>query len=229
MTIPLGRRRSSGSRRRSPGSAAIPSSPIWRRVCQWVGLSEYGQICDDHDATSRQFFAERYRPPEGLRFGDSPARFPDRTLRERLEVAYRRECATLFSGAYPSFEEVLGCFGRSVTCSDTVRPRRRWSPRRPRANCGTFRPPDFSGSVPGSQLLAVKLQGGARPGFLPADIGDDPHVLAGALAFHEEVALLRDHRLAFLVWRIRRRALSSWCRSRSPARRLRSLRPPARC
>ena len=50
---------------------------------------EYGEIRQDYDAKSREFFAKSYRPPENLSFAHSPALFPDGSLRDELAAEYR--------------------------------------------------------------------------------------------------------------------------------------------
>ncbi len=72
---------------------------------------EYGEIRQDYDAKSREFFAKSYRPPEGLSFAESSALFPEGSLRDQLAAEYRTECNVLFSdGDYPPFEDVLARF-----------------------------------------------------------------------------------------------------------------------
>jgi len=72
--------------------------------------SEFSELKVDCDAMSRRFFGAGYAAPAELSFADSPALFPDENLRERLRTAYDRDCAGLFFGPYPSFNEVLEGF-----------------------------------------------------------------------------------------------------------------------
>jgi hypothetical protein len=71
---------------------------------------EYDAIRTDYDAKSRKFFAAIYRPPKDLAFGASPALFPDQALREQIAVDYESQCQLLFTGNYPSFDEVCDRF-----------------------------------------------------------------------------------------------------------------------
>ena len=75
-----------------------------------LASSEYTEIRDDYDATSREFFARIYRPPEGLSFTASPALFPDTDLRKQIEAEYKSQCQLLFTGSYPSFDQVCERF-----------------------------------------------------------------------------------------------------------------------
>ena len=65
-------------------------------------------IC--RDRTSRAFFGSAYSAPAGLSFAHSPALFPDEALAERLRRAYERDCAVLFFGPCPTFDEGLRGF-----------------------------------------------------------------------------------------------------------------------
>ena len=72
---------------------------------------EYGDIRQDYDKVSREFFEASYRPPKDLSFGDSPAFFPAAELAEELERDYEAQCRLLFSGGeHPAFSEVLARF-----------------------------------------------------------------------------------------------------------------------
>jgi len=57
-------------------------------VLQMLKSAEYADICKDYDEKSRQYVANSYRPPQGLRFRDSPALFPAADLRRELERDY---------------------------------------------------------------------------------------------------------------------------------------------
>jgi Nucleotidyl transferase AbiEii toxin, Type IV TA system len=77
-------------------------------VRSMLASTEFEQIRLDYDERSRQFFPKAYRPPPELSFKDSPALFPDASLRARLEPEYEAECALLFSDQnYASFDQVL--------------------------------------------------------------------------------------------------------------------------
>lgn len=80
-------------------------------VQRMLRSDEYAAIKADCDAVSRRFFAN-YRPPEDLNLSASPALFPDGDLQERLRAAYDAQCALLFYGPYPSFDEVLAALQR---------------------------------------------------------------------------------------------------------------------
>lgn len=72
---------------------------------------EYEEIRRDYDRKSREFFAGSYRPPSDLSFVDSPALFPDASLRDRLAPEFEEQCKLLFAGDdYPAFEDVLARF-----------------------------------------------------------------------------------------------------------------------
>ena len=71
---------------------------------------EFSALKADCDRTSRAFFGPAYSAPAGLSFARSPALFPDEALAERLRRAYERDCAVLFFGPYPTFDEVLRGF-----------------------------------------------------------------------------------------------------------------------
>ena len=75
-----------------------------------LASSEFSQLKIDCDKTGRAFFGATYSAPAELSFADSPALFPDENLRERLRTAYDRDCAVLFFGPYPAFDEVLEGF-----------------------------------------------------------------------------------------------------------------------
>lgn len=72
---------------------------------------EYEEIRRDYDEKSREFFANSYRPPDGLSFAQSPALFPPASLRDELAQAYDKQCQLLFSTKdYPEFGSVLSRF-----------------------------------------------------------------------------------------------------------------------
>lgn len=71
---------------------------------------EFTELKADCDRTSRSFFGASYSAPAGLSFADSPALFPDEELESQLRREYDRDCALLFFGPYPSFDEVLAGF-----------------------------------------------------------------------------------------------------------------------
>ena len=79
-------------------------------VLEMLRDDEYRAIKEDYDRTSGQFFPASHRPPPGLAFVESDALFPPAQLRKRLEPDYLRECALLFPGSHPSFDDVLERF-----------------------------------------------------------------------------------------------------------------------
>lgn len=69
---------------------------------------EYAQIKDDYDRTSREYYPNTHRPPDGLSFSNSSALFPDAELRAQIEPDYLRECQLLFADRpFPSFDDVV--------------------------------------------------------------------------------------------------------------------------
>jgi len=72
--------------------------------------SEFTEIKADCDRTSRSFFGTSYSAPARLSFAESPALFPGEKLEDQLRRAYDRDCAVLFFGPHPSFDEVLAGF-----------------------------------------------------------------------------------------------------------------------
>ena len=79
-------------------------------VRSMLASPEYGEIRDDYDAKSREFFPRSYRPPADLSFAKSPALFPDDAVRAQIAGDYDDQCQLLFAGEYPSFDEVCGRF-----------------------------------------------------------------------------------------------------------------------
>lgn len=77
-----------------------------------IRSSEYGEIKADYEKRSLEHFPKTYRPPPGLSFSASEALFPPKELRDQIEPDYEAECARLFPGPYPSFDDVLGRFER---------------------------------------------------------------------------------------------------------------------
>jgi len=72
---------------------------------------EYEEIRRDYDRKSREFFAGSYRPPAEVSFTDSPALFPDGSLRDRMAAEFEEQCELLFAGDdYPAFDDVLARF-----------------------------------------------------------------------------------------------------------------------
>ena len=72
--------------------------------------SEYEELRIDYDGVSRRFFSKFYEPPEGLRFYNSPALFPDPELNKVIKEQYQEQCSLLCFGDYPSWERVAECF-----------------------------------------------------------------------------------------------------------------------
>ncbi len=80
-------------------------------VRSMLASPEYEEIRRDYDRKSREFFAGSYRPPADLSFVDSPALFPDTSLRDRLAPEFEEQCKLLFAGDdYPAFDDVLARF-----------------------------------------------------------------------------------------------------------------------
>lgn len=79
-------------------------------VRSMLASDEYREIREDYDETSRAFFPKSHRPPDGLSFAESAALFPGPELQGALAADYEAQCQLLFSGAYPSFDEVLARF-----------------------------------------------------------------------------------------------------------------------
>jgi Nucleotidyl transferase AbiEii toxin, Type IV TA system len=73
-----------------------------------LGSSEYEEIKVDYQERSLEYFPNSYRPPPDLSFAASEALFPPKELRDQIEPDYEAECARLFAGPYPSFDDVLG-------------------------------------------------------------------------------------------------------------------------
>lgn len=67
----------------------------------------YADMRNDYDAISREFYPKTYRPPDDLRFHDSPALFPDDALRRELSRSYEVDVPPLFLGQPPEFGDVL--------------------------------------------------------------------------------------------------------------------------
>lgn len=76
-------------------------------VDQMLRSEEYGEIKRDYDERSQRFFPRAYRPPEGLSFRDSEALLLPEPLRAQIKPDYEAECERLFSGAYPSLDDVV--------------------------------------------------------------------------------------------------------------------------
>jgi hypothetical protein len=100
--VPLGR-----DARHYPDLYALAGQ---HEVRAMLASPEYTTIREDYDTTSRKFFPKSYRPPAELSFRDSPALFPEPTLRGRLAIDYEQQCRLLFSGGYPGFNDVLARF-----------------------------------------------------------------------------------------------------------------------
>jgi hypothetical protein len=100
--VPLGR-----DARHYPDLYALAGQ---HEVRAMLASPEYTTIREDHDTTSRKFFPKSYRPPAELSFRDSPALFPEPTLRSRLAIDYEQQCRLLFSGGYPGFDDVFARF-----------------------------------------------------------------------------------------------------------------------
>lgn len=74
--------------------------------------TDYETMRRDYDATARKFYPKTYRPPEDLRFRNSPAIFPDQDLEKELAKDYRDDVPGLFLGDAPRFDQILDSFRR---------------------------------------------------------------------------------------------------------------------
>jgi len=71
---------------------------------------EFGEIMQDYDRVSSEYFPTSHFPPENLNFSNSPALFPTGDLRKTISKAYTEQCKLLCYGNYPSWDEVEQCF-----------------------------------------------------------------------------------------------------------------------
>jgi hypothetical protein len=68
---------------------------------------EYATIKADYDRISRAHFAKSYFFPEGMRFAQSDALFPNDELAKVIGAEYEAQCRMLCYGPYPSWAQVL--------------------------------------------------------------------------------------------------------------------------
>jgi hypothetical protein len=76
-------------------------------VRSMLASGEYRTIYDDCAAISAVEFPTTHAVPDGDSFASSAALDPDGELRAALAADYAAECALLFYGPYPTFDEVL--------------------------------------------------------------------------------------------------------------------------
>jgi len=77
------------------------------QVLTMIRSDEYSQIRADYDQKSKQFFANSYRPPNGLRFNCSDALLLPGELRAMVEEDYYADCRRLFRSEPPAFDLVI--------------------------------------------------------------------------------------------------------------------------
>lgn len=75
-----------------------------------LGSSEYGEIKEDYERISREYFPAHYFCPDGMSFANSDAIFPDAQLAAVIGPEFERQCRTLCYGDYPSWDEVMERF-----------------------------------------------------------------------------------------------------------------------
>lgn len=78
-----------------------------RDVKDMLATDEYRAIFDDCAEISAREFPTQHAMPDDRSFATSPALIPDDGLRAKLEADYEAECALLFYGPYPTFDQVL--------------------------------------------------------------------------------------------------------------------------
>jgi len=81
-------------------------------VMAMLKSAEYETIRVDYDRVSRAGFSRDYIPPEGMRFTNSDALFPEGELAAVLAAEYDTQCKQLCFGPYPPWEEVIARFAR---------------------------------------------------------------------------------------------------------------------
>lgn len=77
-------------------------------VTEMLSCGEAAEIKRDYDQLGCKAKRSFYYPPEGLSFKESVALFPTDEVRSFIEPIYTEQCSLLFTGEYPSFDEVLG-------------------------------------------------------------------------------------------------------------------------
>lgn len=76
-------------------------------VTDMLDADEYRTIFDDCAEISAREFPSPHAMPADRSFATSPALIPDDDLRATLKADYEAECALLFYGPYPTFDQVL--------------------------------------------------------------------------------------------------------------------------
>ena len=79
-------------------------------VLAMLRSSEYGEIKEDYERISREYFPAHYFCPDEMSFANSDAIFPDEKIGAILGPEFNQQCRTLCYGAFPSWEEVVGRF-----------------------------------------------------------------------------------------------------------------------
>lgn len=79
-------------------------------VLAMLRSSEYGQIKEDYDRISREYFPQHYFFPEGMSFARSDAIYPPKELDVTLGVQYEQQCRQLCYGPHPPWSEVKAQF-----------------------------------------------------------------------------------------------------------------------
>jgi len=76
-------------------------------VPEMLRSAEYVDLARDYKSVSSRYFPGQVLPP-GMELRNSPALFPDTTLREELRRSYDQQCTRLCYQPPPPFDEVLG-------------------------------------------------------------------------------------------------------------------------
>lgn len=79
-------------------------------VITMLNSDEYSTIKADYDAISRRYFPDHYFFPEGMRFANSAAIFPQGALQQMLAQEYEKQCTLLCYGPYPDWATLCGQF-----------------------------------------------------------------------------------------------------------------------
>lgn len=79
-------------------------------VLAMLASPEYGEIKEDYERISREYFPKHYFCPDGMSFANSEAIFPGEKLGAIIGPEFDQQCRTLCYGAFPSWEEVMGRF-----------------------------------------------------------------------------------------------------------------------
>jgi hypothetical protein len=76
-------------------------------VPEMLRSAEYVDLARDYESVSSRYFPGQVLPP-GMELRNSPALFPDTTLREELRRSYDQQCTRLCYQPPPPFDKVLG-------------------------------------------------------------------------------------------------------------------------